>query len=129
MDDIVIFSKSFEDHIDNLRQVFQCLRSSSISLKLSKCVFASDSVDFLGFELSAEGKGPNAIHFARHCKFTERSFWIPIHSVNWRYLFKIYSGPATKGRNSAYNYRGRLKTLDYYSWYPPFTSLQIRGAT
>ena len=60
MDDIVIFSKSFEDHIDNLRQVFQCLRSSCISLKLSKCVFASDRVDFLGFELSKEGIRPQA---------------------------------------------------------------------
>ena len=60
MDDIVIFSKSFEDHIENLRQVFQSLRSSCISLKLSKCVLASDRVDFLGFRLSKEGIHPQA---------------------------------------------------------------------
>ena len=55
MDDIVIFSGNFQEHLHNLEQVFQRLQSSGISLKLFKCVFACDKVDFLGFELSKGG--------------------------------------------------------------------------
>ena len=58
MDDIVEFSKTFEDHIVNIEQLFARLRESGISLKLSKCIFASDKVDFLGFELSRTGIKP-----------------------------------------------------------------------
>lgn len=58
MDDIVIFSATFEEHLTNLEQVFQRLSHSGISLKLSKCIFASDKVDFLGFELSQNGLTP-----------------------------------------------------------------------
>ena len=60
MDDIVIFSKTFEGHLENLEQIFQRLRSSGISLKLSKCVFASEQVNFLGFSLSREGIKPQS---------------------------------------------------------------------
>ncbi len=60
MDDIVIFSGNFQEHLHNLEQVFQRLQSSRISLKLSKCVFASDKVNFLGFELSQGGIKPQA---------------------------------------------------------------------
>jgi len=60
MDDIVVFSKDFQEHLLNLEQVFQRLKLSGISLKLSKCVFARKKVDFLGFELSNEGIKPQA---------------------------------------------------------------------
>ena len=51
MDDIVVFSTNVQEHLLNLEQVLQRLQSSGISLKLSKCVFASKKVDFLGFFL------------------------------------------------------------------------------
>ena len=60
MDDMVVFSKSFSEHLEDLQQIFRRLRYSSISLKLSKCVFASERVDFLGFTLSAAGIQPQA---------------------------------------------------------------------
>ena len=53
MEDIVVYSKSFDEHLESLNKVFGCLRSSSITLKLSKCVFAIEHVDFLGLNLSA----------------------------------------------------------------------------
>ena len=60
MDDIVIFSGNFQEHLHNLEQVFQRLQSSGISLKLSKCIFACEKVNFLGFELSKGGIKPQA---------------------------------------------------------------------
>lgn len=58
MDDMVVFSKSFSEYLQDLQQIFRRLRYSSISLKLSKCVFASERVNFLGFTLSAAGIQP-----------------------------------------------------------------------
>ena len=60
MDDIVVFSKTFSEHLKHLEQVFHRLQHSGISLKLSKCVFASEKVDFLGFELSTIGIRPQS---------------------------------------------------------------------
>ena len=42
MDDIVIFSRTFEEHLTDIEQLFQRLQSSGISLEHSKCVFARD---------------------------------------------------------------------------------------
>ena len=58
LDDIVIFSPTFEDHLVDLRNVFERLRAANISLKASKCVFASDEVEYLGYELSRNGIKP-----------------------------------------------------------------------
>ena len=58
MDDIVIYSSSFREHLENLELVFQRLKSSGLSLKLSKWLFAREIVDFLGIELSGTGIKP-----------------------------------------------------------------------
>ena len=58
MDDIVIFTSTFDQHMKELIAVFTLLRRSNISLKASKCIFASDKVDFLGYELSSHGIQP-----------------------------------------------------------------------
>ena len=41
MDDIAIYSTTFEEHLSDLEAVFLRLRSAGISLKASKCIFAS----------------------------------------------------------------------------------------
>ena len=58
MDDIVIFSCTFEEHLKELETVFQKLSEANVTLKSSKCVIASSEVDFLGYRLSAEGIKP-----------------------------------------------------------------------
>ena len=58
LDDIVIFSSTFEQHVIDLRSVFDRLRAANISLKASKCVFASDEVEYLGYVLSRNGIKP-----------------------------------------------------------------------
>ena len=60
MDDIVIFSKTFDEHIRDLKSVFECLHTADVTLKASKCIFAAEKVEFLGFELSVEGIKPQA---------------------------------------------------------------------
>ena len=58
MDDFIIFSRNFEEHLLTLEMVLECLRAAGVTLKPPKCVIGSDCVDFLGYQLSREGIKP-----------------------------------------------------------------------
>ena len=58
-DDILVYSPTFEAHVDHLRQVFQWLRADQWKLKLSKCTFARESISYLGHIISSEGLSTN----------------------------------------------------------------------
>ena len=60
IDDIVIFSRTFEEHLRDLESVFQKLYEANVSIKLSKCVFAASEVEYVGFLLSEEGIRPQS---------------------------------------------------------------------
>ena len=52
LDDILIFSRSWEDHLKHLEEVFEALRKHQQFCKPSKCVLAATSVKFLGHIIS-----------------------------------------------------------------------------
>jgi hypothetical protein len=58
-DDILIYSPTFDTHLQHLETVFQCLQSNDYCLKRSKCVFAQNSIEYLGHIVSDEGVGPD----------------------------------------------------------------------
>ncbi|VDI10852.1 Hypothetical predicted protein [Mytilus galloprovincialis] len=55
VDDILIFSQTFEDHLNHLSQVFDRLRHANLKLHPSKCHFAVKEIMFLGHIISREG--------------------------------------------------------------------------
>jgi hypothetical protein len=55
IDDILIYSKTKEDHVDHLRVVLQRLHDHHLYAKFSKCEFWLDSLRFLGHTISSEG--------------------------------------------------------------------------
>ena len=55
VDDIIIFSKTFEEHLNHLHQVFSKLREAGLTLKPSKCRFAARKVVYLGHIFSKNG--------------------------------------------------------------------------
>ena len=55
IDDILIYSKSKDEHKEHLRAVLQRLCDHQLYAKFSKCEFWLQQVGFLGHVLSAEG--------------------------------------------------------------------------
>jgi hypothetical protein len=55
IDDILVYSKSTEDHEEHLRVVHQRLRDHQLSAKFSKCEFWINEVPYLGHVISSEG--------------------------------------------------------------------------
>lgn len=58
LDDIVVTGRNFEEHVHNLDEVLDRLDKANLSLKLEKCSFFQDKVDYLGHVVSAEGVRP-----------------------------------------------------------------------
>ncbi|RVW76445.1 Transposon Tf2-12 polyprotein [Vitis vinifera] len=54
-DDILIYSRSCEDHEEHLKQVMRTLGAEKFYINLKKCTFMSPSVVFLGFVVSSKG--------------------------------------------------------------------------
>jgi hypothetical protein len=54
-DDILIYSKSMEEHLDHLRAVFNALRDARLFGNLEKCTFCTDRVSFLGYVVTPQG--------------------------------------------------------------------------
>ena len=55
IDDILVYSGSQEEHLENLRIMLLTLRERQLYAKLSKCQFWLDRVAFLGHVISVEG--------------------------------------------------------------------------
>ena len=56
---ILIASKSFDEHLRQLREVFEHLRSAGLRLKPKECLFLRDEVPYLGHVVCAEGIEPD----------------------------------------------------------------------
>ena len=54
-DDILIYSKSLEDHLEHLRVVFIALRDAHLFGNLCKCTFCIDRISFLGYVVTPQG--------------------------------------------------------------------------
>jgi len=55
IDDIILFSKTVEEHLERLVRVLARLREAKLKLKPSKCLLLQKSLSFLGHVVSGEG--------------------------------------------------------------------------
>ena len=55
LDDIIILSKDFKEHLDNLRQVFTRLEQSNPKMNPKKCILLQKEVSFLGHIVNENG--------------------------------------------------------------------------
>ena len=55
IDDILVYSKSEEEHKEHLRKVLQTLKENQLYAKFSKCEFYKDKIQYLGHIISEQG--------------------------------------------------------------------------
>lgn len=55
LDDVVVFSNSWEDHLDHLCQLFEKLEEAGLVVNLPKCEFGKGQVTYLGHQVG-QGK-------------------------------------------------------------------------
>ena len=55
LDDILVFSQNFEEHLERLEAVFSRLKQHGLKLKPSKCEFFKTKVNYLGYVVSHSG--------------------------------------------------------------------------
>ena len=60
LDDIIVFSSTWEEHLARLRQVFERLRYANLRLGADKCTFAAMEVSYLGHRVTEEGLLPDS---------------------------------------------------------------------
>ena len=59
LDDILVFSATLEEHIRHIRKALEKLRTAKLYARLHKCAFFQRRVEYLGFDVSAEGIQPS----------------------------------------------------------------------
>ena len=59
LDDILCVNKTFDDHLNNLKEVFQLFEKNNLKLQPAKCHLFQEEVVFLGHKLTREGVVPN----------------------------------------------------------------------
>ena len=55
LDDIIIYSKTFEQHLKNTQWVLSKVNEAGMKMKMSKCVAAARSITYLGSHISGDG--------------------------------------------------------------------------
>lgn len=60
MDDIIVFSSSFEEHVKDIQNVFAKLKQANLKIQLEKCFFFRKETQFLGHTVTRNGVRPNA---------------------------------------------------------------------
>ena len=58
VDDCLIFSKTFREHMEHVKEVLLRLRYAGIQLRSEKCRFGYTEIDFLGHHITSEGRMP-----------------------------------------------------------------------
>ena len=59
LDDIIILGTSLEEHIQNIKAVFEKLREANLKIQLHKCEFLRKEVAYLGHIITIDGIKPN----------------------------------------------------------------------
>ena len=91
IDDILIFSPSFESHLTILEEVFRRCQVAGLSLNAKKCSFFQESVKFLGHIVSSRGQKPDPAKIHAITKYPTPSNKNEVHRfmgmANWLRIY------------------------------------------
>jgi hypothetical protein len=99
LDDQRVASRDMEQHLADLRAMFQRLADNGLAINLEKCEFAVPELDFLGHCLSAAGITPLAVSLQVMYNFprphTIKDLQRFLGMVNF-FFFYFYLQPSSK---------------------------------
>ncbi|GFW24858.1 retrovirus-related Pol polyprotein from transposon 297 [Trichonephila clavipes] len=109
LDDIAIFSDTWESHIKHMETVLQRIKRAKLTIKPSKCKFAQQNVKFLGYIVGQGFRTPSEIkiqavlEFPTPCTKTQIRAFLGLAGYYQKYinLFSVIAAPLTdalKGR-------------------------------
>ncbi|XP_063627002.1 uncharacterized protein LOC134798550 [Cydia splendana] len=55
LDDIIVCSTTFEDHLAHLKEIFHRIRQAGLQINKNKCEFAKPEIEYLGHTVTREG--------------------------------------------------------------------------
>ena len=70
LDDVIVFSKREEEHLQCLHVVFNCFWEHNLRLKPTKCKFFWDEINYLAHHVSKEGVWPSKEKLKAVVEFT-----------------------------------------------------------
>src|SRR5690242_18558887 len=59
LDDINIYSPTFNQHLIDMEEVFKQVDAAKMCLNTEKCFFTQEKLEFLGFVITTKGIEPN----------------------------------------------------------------------
>ncbi|KAE8251625.1 hypothetical protein A4X06_0g2598 [Tilletia controversa] len=107
LDDVVIFSDTFEDHIRHVDSILASLERAGLTVSPSKCYFGYDSVALLGFRVSSLGLMTDKEKTTAVLEFPE-----PTNGVEARRFFAM----AAWYRRFVANFASRARPINDRSW-------------
>ena len=123
IDDIIIFSRTQEEHLTHVAEVLKILHENNFTLNLKKCKFNQSSVEFLGYNISAQGITP----VRSRCEAI-RNICLPqthtalrsyIGAFNWNRRFLVGSAEVLQPLHNLLDHKAKKKRL---SWTPEAVS-------
>ena len=71
LDEVIIYAKNEEEHLDRLRTIFERFRRDNLKLKPSKCNLFQKEIMYLAHDVSAEGIKPSKAGLKAVAEFPE----------------------------------------------------------
>ena len=117
LDDTIVYSKSFEEHVCHLNEIFSRLIKAGLKLNPDKCIFASDEVSYLGFIVTTEGIKPdpdkvkaiNDLEFPKNPKEMLRFLGTANFYRDFIHKFSTIASPLYKMTQSKQNFKMLIK--------------------
>ncbi|XP_025083530.1 uncharacterized protein LOC112557737 [Pomacea canaliculata] len=114
LDDIIVFSSSFDEHLERVERVLDRLRDCGLKLNPKKCTFAQDRVKYVGHIVSAAGVETDP----EKCEKV-KNWPVPGHlrSLKKRltesfHLAAAASNKASERQKSGYDFKARAATIE-----------------
>ena len=83
IDNVLIFSRSLEDHLQHVEKVLDRLQSAGLKLQPVKCHFICKQVEYLGHLITPHGLQPNPSRVRAVTEFPVPTTVTQVHAVRW----------------------------------------------